>query len=69
MIATQDSARRIRAQYYLERAAAIRMRVRAVPFPDLRSELAHVATEYERLAAYLGRSDANLVPPIGRDNS
>jgi hypothetical protein len=56
MIATQQSARQIRAQYYRERAAAIRLRLQSLPFEDLRCELSHLATEYERLAAYLQRA-------------
>jgi hypothetical protein len=68
-MATQDSARRIRAQDYRTRAAAVRLRVRALAFPDLRSELAHLAPEYERLAEYLAKSDAHVVPATGRGNS
>jgi hypothetical protein len=60
MITTQESARQIRARYYRERAAALRIRLHSLPFADLRSELSHLATEYERLAEYLQVS----APPV-----
>jgi hypothetical protein len=60
MIASQQSARQIRAQYYRERAASLRSRMRSLAFEDVRSDLSHLATEYERLADYLQRS---LEPP------
>jgi hypothetical protein len=58
MTAIQQTARQIRAQYYRQRAASLRSRVRSLPFEEVRSELTHLATEYERLADYLQRSAA-----------
>jgi hypothetical protein len=61
MIAMQESARQIRARFYCERAAAIRERAPQIPFADLRSQMWHLASEYERLAAYLrNRSPSHL---------
>jgi predicted unusual protein kinase regulating ubiquinone biosynthesis (AarF/ABC1/UbiB family) len=57
VIGYRQSARQIRAQYYCERAATLRSRVRSLPFEDVSSELSHLATEYERLADYLQLSE------------
>jgi hypothetical protein len=58
MIATQQSARKIRVQYYRERAASLRSRVHSLRSDEVRSQLSHLASEYERLADYLQRSAA-----------
>jgi hypothetical protein len=62
MIAMKESAQQIRARYYRERAAAIRARTPSIAFADLRSELCHLATEYEWLAEYLAPNDHAEVP-------
>jgi hypothetical protein len=56
MIANQQTARQIRAQYCRERAASLRSRVPSLRSDEVRSQLSHLATEYERLADYLRRA-------------
>lgn len=53
----KESAQKIRARYYRERAAGLRARTPSILFADLRSQLCHLASEYERLADYRAPED------------